>query len=657
MMTSNISLYDHQESRPTITNTNHRNMDQMLEDMYTTEQYADPCQDGKLRIMQLNASGIQGKCDEILEIILSQRIAVTFISETWLRRGQVPHPCISHCYSGSLPDQVMNHQPHGLAIMIHPFYLNKNLKDVIEIIQITEDPNPVHGPCFILCRLLKKFVTLFVYLSPTWSTDQCISTLIPLIHEDSRLPRPDILLGDFNMRLGVLTGDTLHNQRGQVLNDATSSHGYSLIPYTVIGTPTFVSPIGESIVDLFYGTAEAMTRCTECTVLASSDVGSDHVPCVLTLVSGTATPSRMPIKTKYRVKNLEKKEIREEYQRCFTEKIRSLHECFSTNISDWSLAGAPMYQHDVPDDVSSPNTFIKNLVEDMNAKLTVSILDTCRTILGTTRMKKKSAKNWFLDERLRDMIYARRDYYKKWKATDDPIRKSNMRIKYVQQKALVQKECQTKKRLLFDEWTVKVDTMKKSEMTKVLSGMLRKRSGKSVSALDTSDTKMTEYTTYFATLYTNQLLSPEEKRSLLGTIPLIHQGHTPLLHQSRLTRYISSDTSTCHLQDSLLILQNALRQESLDVISLFSDTSISEIIMYLPNAKAPGPSSITAEMLKPIRADVSVLFTLLFTLCYITGYVPAQWRQAMLCPILKKGNPSDIENYRPIIGLGLGLGD
>ncbi len=70
--------------------------------------------------------------------------------------------------------------------------------------------------------------------------------------------------------------------------------------------------------------------------------------------------------------------------------------------------------------------------------------------------------------------------------------------------------------------------------------------------------------------------------------------------------------------------------------------------MYLPNAKAPGASLITAEMLKPIRADVSVLLTLLFTLCYITGYIPLQWRQAILCPILKKGNPSDIENYRPI---------
>jgi hypothetical protein len=72
------------------------------------------------------------------------------------------------------------------------------------------------------------------------------------------------------------------------------------------------------------------------------------------------------------------------------------------------------------------------------------------------------------------------------------------------------------------------------------------------------------------------------------------------------------------------------------------------IVNHLSRKKAPGGDHISTEMLLPISERVSCLLHTLFSLCWKWGSTPSAWRLAQICPIFKKGDPSDPSNYRPI---------
>jgi hypothetical protein len=72
------------------------------------------------------------------------------------------------------------------------------------------------------------------------------------------------------------------------------------------------------------------------------------------------------------------------------------------------------------------------------------------------------------------------------------------------------------------------------------------------------------------------------------------------------------------------------------------------IVNHLSRNKAPGVDHIRTEMLLPIPKRVSSLLYILFSICWKWGSTPSAWRLAQVCPIFKKGDPSDPANYRPI---------
>jgi hypothetical protein len=72
------------------------------------------------------------------------------------------------------------------------------------------------------------------------------------------------------------------------------------------------------------------------------------------------------------------------------------------------------------------------------------------------------------------------------------------------------------------------------------------------------------------------------------------------------------------------------------------------IVNHLSRNKAPGADHIRTEMLLPISKRVSSLLHTFFYICWKWGSTPSAWRLAQVCPIFKKGDPSDPSNYRPI---------
>jgi hypothetical protein len=70
--------------------------------------------------------------------------------------------------------------------------------------------------------------------------------------------------------------------------------------------------------------------------------------------------------------------------------------------------------------------------------------------------------------------------------------------------------------------------------------------------------------------------------------------------------------------------------------------------MAAPTGKASGASQISAEVLLVAPRSVAAPLALLFRAVVTLGCAPSTWRRAIIHPLFKKGDPTTIENYRPI---------
>jgi hypothetical protein len=64
------------------------------------------------------------------------------------------------------------------------------------------------------------------------------------------------------------------------------------------------------------------------------------------------------------------------------------------------------------------------------------------------------------------------------------------------------------------------------------------------------------------------------------------------------------------------------------------------------NKKTPDPEDMNIELIK--KASLSHLLKILEFLntCWKTGFIPDEWKEAMIFPIFKKGNRIECSNYK-----------
>jgi len=83
---------------------------------------------------------------------------------------------------------------------------------------------------------------------------------------------------------------------------------------------------------------------------------------------------------------------------------------------------------------------------------------------------------------------------------------------------------------------------------------------------------------------------------------------------------------------------------------VYGGWDVSHVLAYLNRHKAPGFSGVTNALVKdaPRNGELARTIALLFTMCAQWSVVPRSWTVARLVPVPKKGNLSEICNYRPI---------
>ena len=79
-----------------------------------------------------------------------------------------------------------------------------------------------------------------------------------------------------------------------------------------------------------------------------------------------------------------------------------------------------------------------------------------------------------------------------------------------------------------------------------------------------------------------------------------------------------------------------------------SKTGIEKQLKQLNPSKANGPDELPSRILKETHAEISPFLAKVFQQSYNTGQVPADWKQANISAIYKKGDRSQAVNYRPV---------
>ena len=80
----------------------------------------------------------------------------------------------------------------------------------------------------------------------------------------------------------------------------------------------------------------------------------------------------------------------------------------------------------------------------------------------------------------------------------------------------------------------------------------------------------------------------------------------------------------------------------------FHYLEVQKILSGLHANKAYGPDNLSSRILKECANVLGPSLTLLFKKSFASGHIPTQWKQANVVPVHKKGNKSQVSNYRPI---------
>ncbi len=77
-------------------------------------------------------------------------------------------------------------------------------------------------------------------------------------------------------------------------------------------------------------------------------------------------------------------------------------------------------------------------------------------------------------------------------------------------------------------------------------------------------------------------------------------------------------------------------------------SEVSKILQYLKNGKVAGPDKMENATLKILTKALALFLTALFNQFLKEGFTPKQWHVSEIIRLHKKGNRSELNNYRPV---------
>lgn len=146
-------------------------------------------------------------------------------------------------------------------------------------------------------------------------------------------------------------------------------------------------------------------------------------------------------------------------------------------------------------------------------------------------------------------------------------------------------------------------------------------------------------------------------KSVYSAKPVTNRGIPALFHHDNVVsadqdkaelfnRYFSSISDIDTSQATLPTI-NFPEHLSLQEIEI-TEQDVYDITKSLKVSKASGPDNVTHSLLKEAAPVIAKPLSRLFTKSLQTGKFPKTWKEANVCPVYKKGDPHNCNNYRPI---------
>lgn len=494
-----------------------------------------------------------------------------FVSETWARADSQAPRNADIAYWGPWTDRSSTgHTHYGVAL-----FVGQHIKrtDVI----VTEG---VQG--HTVWWKYRGILFGGIYLAPSHSCDQLQHSLMPsFIREDEEV----VLIGDFNMRLGHLTGDQMWCRRATDLHPWLMDRGFVHIP-TQFGEATNVrnrDGIVEerSIVDyVFSRLGEDRHVCTE--VVVDPDLGkSDHRMIMTQVLAVQPSPEQTEVEWELNVLKL--KSRKEEYQACAT-------RCMFPLLVEWEQRLGQC---------RSINE-AQHIVTDVEAEIRGVLTEAAQMTVGP-RQKPRTGRQILRHEGFQRAKRALRAAFLLKNACPNEENVEALREARREHTRMLHEARET----AFVQFTERINELADHEVSKIIAAQYR-RLVRCKSHLPADPASLEKYASHFgkAWAWNREVHDPV-------TAPEVGCGET-------------SERFPLEWQDVFKAMEQ------------------------MPKAKTPGPSKFRNELVIFAPSTAAIALHMLFATCWRWGVVPSTWTVALIHPVPKKGDLSLIENYRPI---------
>lgn len=527
-----------------------------------------------------NARGLSTK---VIQDVLSHCLcySVLFITETWLPKSSLlPTNWRQEHVYGPRGTQ-------GICCLVNP-----------------DCPLPVS-------RLtVDSIYSLSIRLGPLTLTCLYIPPSLP-IHDTLRvldsisLPSNSLICGDFNARLGDLTGDTITNARGTQMKRWLAEHALKVFNAELaFAIPTYYNfnpssnVVKKSVIDLFITPSPAIFSLPSISVESDLSLDSDHRLLSLSFSldpaflasSDTFDSDCPPLRRLWNLSRLQEADVHRLYVQLFAQKLLSLR-----GEADLLL---------IVDRIADPSATINSLSNRLNG----CIYEALDLSIGLQLPRPAYWKKYWNSE-LSAVAAYRDDCYKRWRRSSGIV-KIDYWNKHRDAQLRLRKLVRVAKRESWKAFCASLESDFPKAISKIKNLKRRHQASHTFSHPDGPASAVSVMASHLAQTFSGNLL-PTSRPPAPPVSPA-----TPF---------------------------------PLETFSEFDAWNIEHIILKLiPIRKAPGADHIRAEMLRPIARPLSAFLCVLFRLCWRYCFVPDSWRSATVFPIFKKGDPKQPGNFRPI---------